>query len=101
MMGRHGRMRFRRRKHPRFFRLLQHPPVAHPPKRSGQHHRPTAGDPVYGGNLTCYYSSDIDAYFDPAIGDTVIFNQFLEDCGPMTPAPAFAARERQHALQGP
>ena len=36
------------------------------------------GEPVYGGNLNCYHDSDIDAYFDPAIGDTVIWNLFLE-----------------------
>ena len=52
---------------------------------------PTAGDPVYGGNLTCYYSSDIDAYFDPAIGDTVIFNQFLEGLWSYDTSSGFAA----------
>ncbi len=36
------------------------------------------GDPVYGGNVTLYSNGDIDAYFDPAIGDTVGFNLFLE-----------------------
>ncbi len=36
------------------------------------------GDPVYGGNVTLYSNGDIDAYFDPAIGDTVGFDLFLE-----------------------
>ena len=46
------------------------------------------GEPVYGGNLNCYYNSDIDAYFDPAIGDTVCWNLFSEGaCGPMTRPP--------------
>ncbi len=40
--------------------------------------QPDSGEPVYGGNLNCYYNSDIDAYFDPAIGDTVCWNLFLE-----------------------
>lgn len=39
---------------------------------------PDSGEPVYGGNLNCYYNSDIDAYFDPAIGDTVCWNLFSE-----------------------
>lgn len=39
---------------------------------------PSDGEPVYGGDLNCYYNSDIDAYFDPAIGDTVCWNLFLE-----------------------
>lgn len=48
------RMRFRRRKHPRFFRFpcSIHRWRIH--QRSGQHHRSDGGDPVYGGNLTCY-----------------------------------------------
>lgn len=36
------------------------------------------GNPVYGGNITLYSNGDIDAYFDPAIGDTVGFDLFLE-----------------------
>ncbi len=36
------------------------------------------GDPVYGGNITVYSNGDIDAYFDPAIGDTVGWDLFLE-----------------------
>jgi peptide/nickel transport system substrate-binding protein len=36
------------------------------------------GDPLYGGSITMYSNGDIDAYFDPAIGDTVGFNLFLE-----------------------
>ena len=39
---------------------------------------PEAGEPVYGGSVTLYWTDDIDAYFDPAIGDTVSWNLFLE-----------------------
>lgn len=37
-----------------------------------------SGEPVYGGSVTLYWTDDIDAYFDPAIGDTVSWNLFLE-----------------------
>lgn len=36
------------------------------------------GEPVYGGSITMYWNDDIDTYFDPAIGDTVSWNLFLE-----------------------
>jgi len=52
---------------------------------------PEAGEPVYGGNLNCYYNSDIDAYFDPAIGDTVCFNLFLEGLWSYDETSGFAA----------
>lgn len=52
---------------------------------------PEAGEPVYGGNLNCYYTSDIDAYFDPAIGDTVCFNLFLEGLWSYDETSGFAA----------
>lgn len=38
----------------------------------------TDGEPVYGGSVNLYWTDDIDAYFDPAIGDTVSWNLFLE-----------------------
>ncbi|MDO4647251.1 MAG: ABC transporter substrate-binding protein [Eubacteriales bacterium] len=49
------------------------------------------GEPVYGGTLNLYYTSDIDAYFDPAIGDTVCYNLFLEGLWSYDETSGFAA----------
>lgn len=49
------------------------------------------GEPVYGGTLNCYHDSDIDAYFDPAIGDTVIWNLFSEGLWSYSTVSGFGA----------
>lgn len=38
----------------------------------------SSDEPVYGGDIVVYWNDDIDAYYDPAIGDTVGYNLFLE-----------------------
>lgn len=66
----------------------------------------TSGEPVYGSNLNCYHNSDIDAYFDPAIGDTVCWNLFLEGLWSYDETSSFAMnsdnlpREREYPFVG-
>ena len=38
----------------------------------------TASEPVYGGSITLYYTSDIDVNFDPTIGDNQGYNLWME-----------------------
>ena len=38
----------------------------------------TASEPVYGGSVTLYYTSDIDVNFDPTIGDNQGYNLWME-----------------------
>ena len=35
-------------------------------------------EPSYGGSVTLYYNSDINAYYDPAINDTACYALWLE-----------------------
>ena len=37
----------------------------------------TASEPVYGGSVTLYYTSDIDVNFDPTIGDNQGYNLWM------------------------
>lgn len=39
---------------------------------------PLSTEPQYGGSVTLYYNSDINAYYDPAINDTACYALWLE-----------------------
>lgn len=67
-------------------------PASEPPADVSEDVPPAdSGEPVYGGSVTLYWTDDIDAYYDPAIGDTVSWNLFLEGLWSYDVTSGFAA----------